>query len=50
MLVQILNGAVTSVVVDDDTKNRSAGGLLGFQVHVGQPMKVEFRNIWLKTL
>jgi hypothetical protein len=50
MLVQILNGAVTSVVVDDDTKNRAAGGLLGFQVHVGQPMKVEFRNIWLKRL
>jgi hypothetical protein len=50
MLVQILNGAVTSVVVDDDSKNRSSGGLLGFQVHTGQPMKVEFRNIWLKKL
>jgi 3-keto-disaccharide hydrolase len=49
-LVQILNGAVTSVVVDDDTKNRAAGGLLGFQVHVGAPMRVEFRNIWLKKL
>jgi len=23
-------------------------GLLGFQIHVGEPMKVEFRNIWLK--
>ena len=25
-------------------------GLLGFQIHVGEPMKVEFRNIWLKQV
>ena len=25
-------------------------GLLGFQMHVGAPMTVEFRNIWLKSL
>src|SRR5262249_26339422 len=49
-IIQILNGAVTSIVVDDDTKNRMLGGLLGFQRHVGPPMKVEFRNIWLKRL
>jgi hypothetical protein len=47
-IIQILNGAVTSIVVDDDTKNRQLGGLIGFQMHVGDPMKVEFRNIWLK--
>ena len=50
MIMQILNGAVTSVVVDDDTKNRMLGGLIGFQMHVGDPMKVQFRNIWLKKL
>ena len=49
-IIQILNGAVTSLVVDDDTKNRAAGGLIGFQIHVGAPMRAEFRNIWLKTL
>ena len=49
-IVQILNGAVTSIVVDDDTKNRALGGLIGFQMHVGDPMKVQFRNIWLKRL
>jgi 3-keto-disaccharide hydrolase len=49
-IIQILNGAVTSIVVDDDTKNRALSGLLGFQMHVGAPMKVEFRNIWLKKL
>ena len=50
IITQILNGAVTSLVVDDDTKNRSLGGLIGFQMHTGEPMKVEFRNIWLKKL
>jgi hypothetical protein len=49
-LMQILNGAVTSIVVDDDTKGRVLSGLIGFQMHVGDPMKVEFRNIWLKKL
>jgi len=49
-IIQILNGAVTSIVVDDDSKNRALGGLLGFQMHVGPPMKVEFRNVWLKKL
>lgn len=50
MIMQIFNGAVTSIVVDDDSKNRSLGGLIGFQIHVGEPMKVEFRNVWLKQL
>jgi len=49
-IIQILNGAVTSIVVDDDSTNRALGGLLGFQLHVGPPMKAEFRNIWLKRL
>src|SRR5437667_11649261 len=46
----ILNGSVMSLVVDDDSKNRALGGLLGFHMHVGAPMKVEFRDVWLKRL
>lgn len=49
-IIQVFNGAVTSIVVDDDTKNRALGGLIGFQMHTGPPMKVEFRNVWLKKL
>jgi hypothetical protein len=48
MITEILNGHVTSTLVDDDTKARAMRGLLGFQIHVGEPMRVEFRNIWLK--
>ncbi len=48
-LVHMLNGRVMSVTVDDDTANRPTDGLLGVQVHVGPPMKVEYRNIRLKS-
>jgi hypothetical protein len=50
LLIHILNGHVTSMVIDDDTKNRQLQGTLGLEVHVGAPMRVEFRNIRLKTL
>lgn len=49
-LQHYINGVLMSEIVDDDTTNRKMSGLLGVQVHVGPPMKVEFRNILLKTL
>jgi hypothetical protein len=49
-LIHILNGHVTAMFVDDDQANRSMKGLIGVQLHVGAPMKVEFRNIYLKNL
>jgi hypothetical protein len=50
VLVHVLNGHVTALFVDDDPVGRSLKGLLGLQLHTGAPMKVEFRNIFLKTL
>jgi hypothetical protein len=38
------------MIVDDDAKGRTMKGLLGFQIHVGPPMKIEFKNISLKKL
>ena len=49
-LIHVLNGHVTAIFVDDDQANRSMKGLLGVQIHTGPPMKVEFRNIYLKNL
>jgi hypothetical protein len=46
----VLNGHVSALFVDDDTSARAAKGWLGFQLHMGAPMKVEFRNVYLKTL
>ena len=50
VLVHALNGHVMCVVVDDDAPNRAAAGLIGVQVHVGGPMKIEYRNWRLKNL
>jgi hypothetical protein len=48
-LMHFLNGRLMSMTIDDDAANRPADGLIGMQVHVGPPMKVEYRNIRLKT-
>ena len=49
-LIHIFNGHVMSVVIDDDPDGRRFDGLLGVQVHVGPPMKIEYRNFRLKRL
>ena len=49
VLTHIINGRVMTVVVDDDAPNRPVDGLIGVQVHVGPPMKVEYKNIRLKS-
>tara|TARA_R110002050_G_scaffold67924_1_gene147230 strand:- start:5775 stop:6578 length:804 start_codon:yes stop_codon:yes gene_type:complete len=49
-LQHFINGILMSEVIDDDTVNRKSAGYLGVQVHVGPPMKVEYRNIRLKNL
>jgi len=49
-LEHYINGTLMSKVVDDDVANRKLEGALGFQVHVGPPMKIAFRNIRLKQL
>lgn len=50
VLTHILNGRVMSVVIDDDARNRTLNGMIGVQVHVGPPMKIEYRNFRLKQL
>ena len=48
LMKHYVNGTLMSEVLDKDTKNRKLSGLFGFQVHVGPPMKVMFKNILLK--
>ena len=45
-----INGVQTMECVDNDEQQRRAVGLIGFQVHVGPPMIVQFRNVRLKRL
>jgi hypothetical protein len=48
LMKHYVNGTLMSEVLDEDAKNRRLSGLFGFQVHVGPPMKVMFKNILLK--
>lgn len=50
VLTHLINGQVMSIVVDEDAAARTASGLIGVQVHVGPPMKIEYRNFLLKAL
>jgi hypothetical protein len=50
VLMHHINGRLMSVVVDDDAAGRATSGLIGVQVHVGPPMKVEYRNWRLKEI
>jgi len=49
ILMHSVNGYLMSVTIDDDIPNRTLKGLIGVQVHVGGPMKVEYRNWRLKN-
>lgn len=49
-LLHYINGVLMSDVTDNDTLYRQFSGSLGVQVHVGPPMKVEYRNFRIKHL
>jgi hypothetical protein len=49
LLIHNINGQLMSMVIDDDPK-RQRKGLIGVQVHVGGPMRVEYRNWRIRTL
>ena len=50
VLTHAINGRLMSITVDDDSAGRASEGLIGVQVHVGGPMKIEYRNWRLKNL
>jgi hypothetical protein len=49
-LTHIVNGITTVEVIDDQTGAADAEGILAFQLHTGPPMKVQFKEILLKSL
>ena len=44
----LLQPDVMSTLIDDDTANRKMDGLIGIQLHAGEPMKIEVRKIELR--
>ncbi len=49
VLIHNINGQTMSIVIDDDPA-RLRQGLIGVQVHVGPPMRVEYRNWRIKRV
>jgi hypothetical protein len=49
ILIHNINGRLMSGVADDDP-GRARKGLIGVQVHVGPPMRIEYRNWRIKKL
>ncbi len=48
--LHIINGHLMAGLIDEDARGRAMEGLLGLQLHQGKPMKIEFRNLYLKQL
>ena len=45
-----VNGVQTAEIADDDDAHRAASGVLALQVHAGEPMMVQFKDIRLRAL
>lgn len=45
-----VNGAVSAEVIDDETAHFKTDGILALQLRSGPPMKVQFKDIYLKRL
>ena len=50
VLMQIMNGQLMAVAIDEDAKHAVVEGLLGFQMHVGPSFKIQYRNVMLRKL
>ena len=50
VLMQILNGQLMAVAIDEDAKHAAVEGLLGFQMHTGPAFKIQYRNGMLRKL
>lgn len=50
VMIQILNKQLISATIDEDEKNFVPEGVIGFQMHVGPPFRIEYRNVRYRKL
>jgi hypothetical protein len=50
VIMQLVNGQLMSVAIDEDAKNAPPEGVLGLQMHSGPPFKIEYRNVMYRKL
>jgi hypothetical protein len=46
----IINGHVMAIGFDEDETKRRAAGLFAFQLHAGPPMKIQVKDISVRSL
>jgi uncharacterized protein (TIGR03067 family) len=49
-LQNFINGVQTVDVIDEQTSKAAKSGILALQLHAGQPMKIQFKNIRIKLM
>lgn len=49
-LQHYINDTLTCEVIDEDAEKRADDGVIGLQIHVGPPMKIQFKDLKLKML
>ena len=49
-LMHFINGKAMADVVDAQPAKAAKSGVLALQIHVGPPMKVQFKDLYLKKL
>ena len=49
-LIHMINGRMTIDVIDEQASKAARSGILGLQIHVGEPMMVQFKDLKLKRL
>jgi hypothetical protein len=50
VLMQLINGQLMAVAIDEDSAHAPTEGLIGLQLHTGPPFKIEYRNIRYRQL
>jgi len=49
-LIQMINGHFMAMLIDEDSSKSKAKGLIGLQCAGNGPVRISFRNIWIKNL
>lgn len=50
VFIHIINGKVMSIGIDEDAANFRKSGILAWQLHSGDPLKIEMKNIRLRKM
>ena len=50
VLMQLINGQLMAIALDEDPKHFTAEGVIGLQMHTGPPFKIQYRNLMYRKV